>query len=151
LVKYEIVMGIIGKTHGVSSERAPIPIASHINERRELCEPVVEKLDVGTVAGCVGVRLSSERRLADVAYCVPEEGRPPLGFSERTGDTAVGLPDPMDARAICTDAAKCTILGGKHVRSLHVWYLASIRTVLVPGGALADTLIDMSNVTRFSK
>src|SRR4029453_14152132 len=30
-VKYDTVIGIIGKTHGVSSERAPIVIASHIN------------------------------------------------------------------------------------------------------------------------
>ena len=31
MVKYETVIGIIGNTQGVSSERAPIPIANQMN------------------------------------------------------------------------------------------------------------------------
>src|SRR5205814_5897466 len=62
--------------------------------------------------------------------------------------------DPAAASApgsIFTGALKFTVLGGRQVRSLHVWYLTSIRTALVPGGTLAAALIVISKVTLFSK
>ena len=61
-VKYETVIGIIGNTHGVSSEAAPSVIASQINAHNRA---VV--LKGSTAAGVTG-RLGSGRRIGGSGY-----------------------------------------------------------------------------------
>ena len=107
---------------------------------------------------------SSTTRLLDPPFEVGTYCRPALHTGEQVQAGSRGangvsslllgaywIPRESLAAMIFTGALRWTVFGGRQVRSLHVWYLTSIRTVLAPAGTRAPALIDISNVTLFSK
>ncbi len=105
-VKYETVIGIIGNTHGVSSESAPIAAASHRYAPNVLARDAVARSGTGA-RGVSRVRIRDGRGHRE-RFAV-RSNRP--GFWSRGGLARVPT---------ATFSVSSTSLGGRHSLSLHV-------------------------------
>ena len=136
LVKYDTVIGTIGKTHGVSSDSAPTVIASQRNDQMEPCRCTgdVWPAQIDEADAVPRSKQAPQRRQAAAAAWAR---RPPARPSAPTGPVAdsprrrLGRPDGRATGAPATSIATSigTVFGGRQSWSLHVWKYASMRTV----------------------
>jgi len=118
-VKYDTVIGTIGNTHGVRSEKKPINIARPMYALKLLaCADADAK--------------SGTTRL-------PATGGG-AGGASTTGAGSIGAATPAGFGAsISMRAVRVSVAGGKQSLSLHVWYDMSIESCALPPGAVFET------------
>ena len=135
MVKYETVIGIIGKTHGVNSERAPKVIASQINPQigcsvislsagRTICGEIEFDSLVPTAVDAFDATFAFESRFASV-FVKTFALTFTFAFASGVGETVgvadgVGLGDGFATGApIETAEATEIVRGGMHTVSLQ--------------------------------
>jgi len=150
-VKYETVIGIIGNTHGVSSDNAPIVIASQINPQIGwLFMSLSAVRATGAALEFVGTVFEFETMRAEFVPTFAFEFTDkfaleftfvgvgdPVGLGETLG---LGVGETAPAAPIVIAADSGTVFGGRHTVSLQTWYRTFVLNVEAPAGASALTV-----------
>jgi len=132
-VKYETVIGIIGKTHGVNNDSAPIVIASHMNpEIGWLLISLSAVLVIAALFELAGAASVLENATDELVSTFVFAFARMFAFALRLAGevianglgVALGLgvgEAAAPAAVTVTDAASGTVFGGRHTVSLQTW------------------------------
>jgi hypothetical protein len=115
LTKYDTVIGIIGNTQGVRSERPPITTANHRKEPNDCAVPL--ELAAGLFWATFFATVTGEI----VA------GWGAAGVIDAADGIDLGAPGAALLLAlIVTGTLRCSVVAGMQVVSLHTWNLTSM-------------------------
>ena len=149
LTKKLTVTGIIGQTQGITSAKRPPRAEAKRNGIKPSWARLAISLTGAPVAGAVegagsaGLTGSTGRCLGRL------DGRRGRRAQERRPRTRRSSRLPGTMFSVTSGSVQCP--GGKHERSLQIWYPAWHRSVRLPGVASAGTVRGMLQVTSFSK
>ena len=170
-MKYDTVTGIIGNTHGVSSDSAPMRMASFRKLPRSCCWPdaAAEAGVAGEGGGAVGPAVGAAPTGASTVVGAAAAAPPGAGATGSVvGATTVEPPgwrSTLDARVpaaaagaatrltpagTATAAVMVTVRGSVHDVSLHAWNRAATASACDPAPTPALTLTGTRNTACVS-